>query len=149
MRLLDKHGVFKQLVMTATRLEAFANRRFFEPLGLSVSLAKIINLLKHVGPLTPTDIRSEIGGTKANVTQRLKSLEKLGLVSRSNQTDDRRSVKFNLTAKGIKTYTELTTLLANKATCIETMVDREDAAACQRILEKINHLLDQEEAKTI
>jgi DNA-binding MarR family transcriptional regulator len=86
----------------ANRLENIASRYVFQPLGLSASSVKILGLLRHKRRATPGEILSCLGGTKSNISQRLRFLEKEGLIKRlpPRRAEDKRHVSIVLTAAG-------------------------------------------------
>lgn len=92
-----------RLICLSHRLESVADRYFFAPNGLSMTTGRILMCLHHSEGKTPTELTHDMGSKKSNMTQRIASLKKLGLVElkESNQKD-RRSVNVVLTEAGEK-----------------------------------------------
>ena len=75
------------------------------PLGLAPWAADVLLALRRQGPpyqLTPTDLRKVTLLTSGAMTTRLDRLEAAGLVRRSSDTQDRRSIRVALTEAGIE-----------------------------------------------
>ncbi|MFA6100308.1 MAG: MarR family transcriptional regulator [Patescibacteria group bacterium] len=145
MTILDEDNLLRQFGMTAARIQAFANRYFFEPVGLTISCAMILHLLEHLGPITSSEILKHTGGTKSNISQRLKFLEDLNYITREeNNSDDKRLVTIRLTDEGRVRYQSLQKTLTEHAKKLESELQftDEDKAACQRVISKINQFID-------
>jgi DNA-binding MarR family transcriptional regulator len=131
--------------MTAARIQSYVNRYFFEPVGLTVSCGMILHLLEHLGPITSSEILKHTGGTKSNISQRLRFLERLNYITREeNNSEDKRLVTIQLTEKGHELYQSLqNTLLASaKKFEAELQITDEEKAVCQRVISKINNFID-------
>ncbi len=75
------------------------------PLGLAPWAADVLLALRRQGPphqLTPTHLRKATLLTSGAMTTRLDRLEAAGLVRRSSDTQDRRSIRVALTEAGIE-----------------------------------------------
>lgn len=68
--------------------------------GLSVSQFGMLEILHHLGPLSPRDLGLKLLKSSGNVTVILDNLEKRGLVRRERDLHDRRMVTIHLTAEG-------------------------------------------------
>lgn len=84
-------------------LEALGNRYIFNPVGLTATGFKILTALKQT-PTTPSALLVSVDCLKSNLSQRLRALEKKGLIRRltNKNTGDKRRVFFQLTANGRK-----------------------------------------------
>jgi len=145
MLILDEDNLLRQFGMTAARIQAYANRYFFEPIGLTISCAMILHLLEHLGPVTSSEILKHTGGTKSNISQRLRFLERLNYIKREeNSSEDKRLVTIQLTEIGRERYRSLQKTLSANAKKLETELQfsEEEKIVCQRVISKINNFID-------
>jgi len=70
--------------------------------GLSPSQFGVLEALYHIGPMCLTDLAHKILKTSGNLTLVVGNLEKRGLVTRQQQSHDRRFVSVAITEKGRK-----------------------------------------------
>jgi MarR family 2-MHQ and catechol resistance regulon transcriptional repressor len=70
--------------------------------GLTSSQFAVLEALYHVGPMCLTELAHKILKTSGNLTMVAGNLEKRGLVSRQQQSQDRRFVTLAITEKGRK-----------------------------------------------
>jgi MarR family 2-MHQ and catechol resistance regulon transcriptional repressor len=75
--------------------------------GLTVSQFGIIETLGHLGPMKIGEMCSKKLTTGGNMTVVIDNLEKLGLVERVKDVDDRRAYVVRLTAKGDQKFMEM------------------------------------------
>lgn len=75
--------------------------------GLTVSQFGIIETLGHLGPMKIGEMCSKKLTTGGNMTVVIDNLEKLGLVERSKDADDRRAYVVRLTPKGDLKFKEM------------------------------------------
>jgi MarR family 2-MHQ and catechol resistance regulon transcriptional repressor len=75
--------------------------------GLTVSQFGIIETLGHLGPMKIGEMCSKKLTTGGNMTVVVDNLEKLGLVERSKDKDDRRAYIVRLTQKGEEKFKEM------------------------------------------
>lgn len=97
-------GKFFQII---SLLEIIGDRHVFSPHDLTV---KQFAILKHIdqGLNTSSKIKTCVSGSLGNLSQKLRQLEKKGLIQRKVYPDDHRIWKFSLTDQGqvkIKTIT--------------------------------------------
>jgi DNA-binding MarR family transcriptional regulator len=143
MDILNKRGLFQQLIMTATRLESHVNRHYFEPMGLTTTYCKIICILAEEDGLTPTEILHQIGGTKSNISQRLDVLENKGYAKRLTlKNGDKRNVRIELTPQGREKYRQLMDFAAAKSADLELHFSPEEKTHMQSIIKKLNLIMD-------
>lgn len=133
--------------MSATRLEAFANKHFLEVFGLTLTSLKILDVLSRYKIVTPTQLMKELGSTKSNITQRLNVMEKNGLIQRKapSQSKDKRKVGIGITVLGREKLSEAITIIGRKEVGFEKNFSPAEILACHSFLGKINDLLDQYE----
>jgi DNA-binding MarR family transcriptional regulator len=70
--------------------------------GLTASQLSLVSTLDRHGPLNLGDLAAHEGVQPPSVTRMVDALEKLGMVKRSESSQDRRSVVATLTGKGHK-----------------------------------------------
>lgn len=75
--------------------------------GLTPSQFGVLEVLYQHGPLCQTEISNQLLLSTANITLVIDNLEKLALVQRRRNPDDRRYITVSLTAKGEKLIAEL------------------------------------------
>jgi DNA-binding MarR family transcriptional regulator len=68
--------------------------------GLSLARTKVLQVLDRSGPLHQAALATELGFAARSVTQAVESLERDGLVKRTQHPDDRRAKLVALTAAG-------------------------------------------------
>lgn len=140
------HSLTDPVIFTAARLEAIANRFVFEPLGLTLASARIIRLLADNGPLTPTDLLEYAGGTKGNVSQRLKLLEREGYIRRASATGaDKRVVTVTLTPKGQNQFALIFKRFEKARACLESSFTSTEKRHYYAFFIKLNRLIDESE----
>ena len=75
-------------------------RNELEPLGLRPRQARILSALNRMGPISQTSLAKEYQVTPGSMSTMVTRLEKLGLVTRYREPDERRSDVLSLTTQG-------------------------------------------------
>ena len=75
-------------------------RNDLEPLGLRPRQARILSALNRMGPISQATLAKEYQVTPGSMSTMVTRLEKLGLVTRYREPDERRSDVLSLTAQG-------------------------------------------------
>ena len=75
-------------------------RNELEPLGLRPRQARILGALNRMGPISQATLAKEYQVTPGSMSTMVTRLEKLGLVTRYREPDERRSDVLSLTAQG-------------------------------------------------
>ena len=147
MEILKSGCIFKHIVMTSARLEAFANKHFLEVFGLTLTSLKILDVLSRHMVVTPTQLMTELACTKSNITQRLNVMEKNGLIQRKalSHAKDKRKVGIGITVLGREKLSEAVRIISTKGVGFEKNFSPAEILACHSFLGKINDLLDQYE----
>ncbi|MET9557837.1 MarR family winged helix-turn-helix transcriptional regulator [Streptomyces sp. NPDC006645] len=86
-------------------LRGAVDRHMQSTVGLSLSRTKVLQALATHGTLHQAQLADALGQAPRSVTQIVEGLERLGLVSRTDDTDDRRRKTVSLTAAGSTTLT--------------------------------------------
>lgn len=137
-----QNSLVSRIVGVAGRIEQYANRTMFEPMGLSFSSARILLLVAR-GLCAPMDIQNELHVTKSNVSQRLSFLKKKGMLTRATDSvGDRRFRKVTLTDFGLQKVKEIHDAIASCSLEIEKTMNANDVEACECVLTNIQGLLD-------
>jgi DNA-binding MarR family transcriptional regulator len=141
---LCSQSIFKQIVLTGTRLEALANKRLFGPMGLSSATLKILYTLSQHTSLAPTQLIQELGCTKSNITQRLNLLEKQDFIQRDHQVSgkDRRKVGVRLTEVGRRKLLDTMKAIHKNGSVLERHFSDIEKKACHNFMKKVNQILE-------
>jgi DNA-binding MarR family transcriptional regulator len=94
--LRDRPGAL--LVIAARTGQELAGRRL-APMGLSVQLCGVLNLLAQ-GPISQQALGQQLGIDRTTVVELIDELERQGIVVRRRNPSDRRSYALTLTPKG-------------------------------------------------
>ncbi|HWQ60597.1 MAG TPA: MarR family transcriptional regulator [Candidatus Fimivivens sp.] len=136
------------ILHAATRIERLSDRLIFEPLDLSFTAFKILKYLAIAGPSSPGAILECLGGTKSNLSQRLGTLERKGLVERlpSKSGSDRRFAAFALTAFGKRKLRTVETRAEKEGLRLSGYFSKSEITAHAAFFRKLLSLLDQAES---
>lgn len=83
--------------------------RALETAGVSEGQFGVLEVLLHLGPLSPTEIRKRVFRAGGTVTMVLNNLEKRNLIERRRDGTDRRSLTVHLTPEGRRLVKKLFT----------------------------------------
>jgi MarR family 2-MHQ and catechol resistance regulon transcriptional repressor len=81
--------------------------RALDAAGLSEGQFGILEVLLHLGPMSPTELRRRVFRSGGNVTMVTDNLEKRGFVERRRDEKDRRRLTVHLTQEGRRVITRL------------------------------------------
>ena len=81
--------------------------RALETDGISEGQFGILEVLLHLGPLSPSELRRKVFRSGGNVTLVLDNLEKRGWIERRRDPGDRRRLAVHLTPEGRRTIKRL------------------------------------------
>lgn len=70
--------------------------------GLTISQIWVMDALIHVGPMNQRELGKKLLKSSGNITMVVDNLERMGLVERNRNPQDRRSMVVSLTKKGRK-----------------------------------------------
>ncbi|WP_079125135.1 MarR family winged helix-turn-helix transcriptional regulator [Streptomyces lushanensis] len=85
---------------TAYGVREEVDRQMRSTAGLSLSRAKVLQVLAARGALHQAQLANALGQAPRSVTQIVEGLERVGLVTRTGDTEDRRRKTVSLTDKG-------------------------------------------------
>jgi MarR family 2-MHQ and catechol resistance regulon transcriptional repressor len=94
-------SAFVKLVRAAESVSARIHRHLADT-GLSVSQFGVLEAIYHRGSLSQSEIAKKVLKSTGNITLVIDNLEKMDLVKRERQENDRRYYAVRLTAKGRK-----------------------------------------------
>jgi DNA-binding MarR family transcriptional regulator len=95
--LLERPGAL--LVIAARTGQERVNARL-APLGLTVRLCGVLNLLADQGPMSQQAIGEQLGIDRTTMVELVDELERLGSARRERKARDRRSYSITLTPQG-------------------------------------------------
>ncbi len=98
--------IVEQLFTTVALLKKSGDDRVFKKFGLTTSLFATLTKIA-AGNNSSTKLQKYIDGTPASITQKLKQLEKKGIITRRLNKDDKRRWIFEITEKGYQTLEEI------------------------------------------
>jgi DNA-binding MarR family transcriptional regulator len=148
MPIRNEFTLSETIIKTSNRLRAIANRFVFRGSGITGAQFCILRLLSKKKAQNATAILKIIGGTKSNLSQRIKSLERLELISRfSKEGSDRRNIYFKLNSKGQKLVASLIQRFQKAARSFEHQFLQKEVEAQFQFLVKLNAMLDKNEEK--
>lgn len=136
------------IIKTSNRLRAIANRFVFRGSGITGSQFCILRLLSKKNQ-NATEILKLIGGTKSNLSQRIKSLAKTGLVARvlSKKGSDHRNIYLKITPKGSRLVTNLMQRFQKAARKLEKQFSEKELESQFKFLKKMNVIISTNEEK--
>jgi DNA-binding MarR family transcriptional regulator len=88
--------------------------RLLRPLNVSAAGGLVLGILRDRGPMSPSELGERLIVTRATVTGLVDSLERRGLVQRTANPADRRSVIVGITAAGLEVLQQVRTLVHHK-----------------------------------
>ena len=113
-------NTYTKLMQAAESVTSRVHRVLAAP-KLTISQFGVLEALHHKGPLCQKDIAAKILKSTGNITLVIDNLEKLGLVKRVRDSEDRRYLTVHLTETG-------TELIAKVFTDVEAAIVAEFAA---------------------
>ena len=102
---IDALNAYIKLVRAAESVTSRAHTVL--PKDITLSQFGVLETLLHRGPLCQSELASKLLKSGGNLTLIVDNLEKLGLVTRERNEDDRRFITVSLTSKGRTFISEL------------------------------------------
>jgi len=96
---MKKKHHFHSLLHSADLVERHLQNDL-EPLGLRPRQARILSAMNRLGPVSQVTLAKEFQVTPGSMSTMVTRLEKLGLISRYRESDERRSDVLSLTTQG-------------------------------------------------
>jgi MarR family 2-MHQ and catechol resistance regulon transcriptional repressor len=144
MRTTEQYGKKTDLALTMWVKLARASTTFgrlagkdIEQHGLTPPQFGVLEMLGHLGTLTPGDIARRMLVTGGCVTVILDNLEKDGLVERIRSTEDRRVVTVKLTSKGDTTFSSIFQKHADRVTELASVLSDKEQLQLSTLLKKL------------
>lgn len=140
--------VTSPIIFTAARMETLANHYVFEPLGLTSATARILILLKCGDTMNSSKLLGKTGCGKSNISQRIRLLEKKGLIKRLNgDRPDKRIIKLEITKNGEKKLEKIASQFKKYSLTLEKHFQAEEMEINYNFFKKINKVFDNLENK--
>lgn len=105
--------------------------------GLTQPQFGALECLGHLGPMTIGELSRKMLVSGGNMTCVVDNLEKEGLVQRSTDMSDRRSVIVELTEKGIRTFEEIFPRHAEFVAGVASVLSEEEQEQLSLLLKKL------------
>jgi len=128
-------GRFKRLAQHLSR----ETEKTFAAHGLTAPSFDVLATLRRSGPpyaLSPGDLLDTMMITSGTMTNRIDQLEKAGLVRRTHNPDDRRSVIISLTDEGFAVIDAAVTAHVRTQARLTSILSKEENAALNALLAK-------------
>ena len=141
----------ESILRTAARIKTLSDRFVFNPVGMTTSTFRILNLLYESknNSLTPGELLKFSGGTKSNMSQRLNFLEKQDYIKRvgGKGGEDRRKVFVELTSKGKSLVKNINTRTARVKNRLERDFPKQEINQYFDFIAQVNQFLDEGEGE--
>ena len=146
-------GLRARLLALGARL-SHDNHRLARTVGLSGSELRVLFTLRRVGPpyaLRPTDLFEALIVPSGTMTRQIDRLERMGMVDRNDDPEDRRGSIVRLTDRGLRVADDTLTVAVrdSRASSAIERLDPSDKASLHRITTELVRLLDAIEADRI
>jgi MarR family transcriptional regulator, 2-MHQ and catechol-resistance regulon repressor len=99
-------NAFIALLRATDSLHAHLSRHV-ETAGVTMGQFALLEVLLHLGPMSPSDIGAKLLRSGSNITMVLDNLERRHLVIRRRRKDDRRAIEVSLSPAGRRLITGL------------------------------------------
>jgi len=143
----DRTDLIKSISTAAETTKRAMQALFYravEELGLSVSHAHLLMLVKQVQPVQLKDLASRMYITPGAITQSIEGLCKEGYLLRTQDEQDRRSVFVSLTEKGTSTVNAIQESIQKHFNAMLSTLTDEELALYQRAQQKLLEHLESE-----
>ena len=105
--------------------------------GLNESQFGVLEALYHLGPLSQKSIGEKLLYSKSNIVAIIDALEEIGLVRRQRDTQDRRFIHVNITAKGTDLIHQLlpnhVAAITEEFNCLTSLEQDQLARLCRKL----------------
>jgi DNA-binding MarR family transcriptional regulator len=127
------------------RMHRLLDRRMAQG-GASLARTKLLMFVDKEGPARAVDIAEIFGLAPRTVTEALDALERDGFIRRDPDKADRRVKRVSITEEGRRAMTATEPLRLKLTEQIFGVLDEEERASLQRIVDKLSVAVDREEA---
>ncbi|WP_259471778.1 MarR family winged helix-turn-helix transcriptional regulator [Streptomyces shenzhenensis] len=114
------------------------DRHMLSTAGLSLSRTKVLQALAAHGTLHQAQLADALGQAPRSVTQIVEGLERLALVTRADDADDRRRKTVSLTDKGRTTLAAAEEAGTHALRKVFGSLDRQQLASLQALLARLD-----------
>ncbi|MFH1375881.1 MAG: MarR family transcriptional regulator [Patescibacteria group bacterium] len=137
--------IAESVVLTGVRLKTIANRFVFSPMGLTGAKFRVLRMVQK-GKQKPSEIMKFAGGTKSNMSQRLNTLEKEGLIKRSHSNaGDRRNIFVVVTPQGEELLKKVLVHFQHSSAELKNHFTEQEVKSHFAFIDKLNRLIDEHE----
>jgi len=128
--------VLALVLCIAHEIEA-KNARLLKPFGISNTQLMILHALEYYPReyMTVNEIIENMVDDSPNVSRSIAGLEKMGLVSRSKNKEDKRIVEVSITKTGLQIHKEVDAVMENEIS--ELPISEDDVDQIYEILKKM------------
>jgi DNA-binding MarR family transcriptional regulator len=134
----DSPNELAELFTRASRRLRKNERKELAPYGLTFAQARALRILTDSGPMRIGDLANLLEIVPRSATTRVDDLEQAGLVARSADPDDRRSVIVTATAQGQDLVARLGAERRASAETLFAPLSAEDKSDLIRLLRSLN-----------
>ncbi|MCC7357053.1 winged helix-turn-helix transcriptional regulator [Candidatus Uhrbacteria bacterium] len=138
------HKAIIRLIKLVHALENTAEKNIFTPHNLTMSTGKILMILSRINKATPSELIKATDCSKSNLSQRLITLKKAGLIihEKPQPDSDQRHNFITLTEKGRNQAHALLKIFEWKIAEFENSIPQKDWEHIINILEIINKKIE-------
>jgi DNA-binding MarR family transcriptional regulator len=139
---LEANQYLRLIMSTSQRIDNLGYYHLLKPLKLSVASYQILRVLEKYQALSPSELVKQLGSTKSNISQRLHSLEKRGLIHRTIDPNDHRSTRLELSPSGQQLLSGIAEKIQHAEIQLEKHFSPEELHNLQSFLHKLNTIFD-------
>ena len=131
---------FAYQVYYSARVVQYTWKKLIRQNGLELSLGQWIamNALYHKEEMFQSEFVNEVFDDRPSVARMIASLEKKGLITKEQDTFDKRKHRIRLTQKGIEIHHKLSDLILEHRKKMYKDLSKDDYQALKEILGKLN-----------
>jgi DNA-binding MarR family transcriptional regulator len=136
----DANVLATEAVMNTIRTADMAFERIgrlLRPLGVSAAGGLVLGQLRDHGAMSPSELGDRLIVTRATVTGLVDSLERRGLVLRSANPADRRSLLVEITPAGLEVVQQVRTIIHRHETAWMSALSDAELRTCIALLHRI------------
>lgn len=139
----------EDFIFVGEKIESMANKYIFNPMGLSMSSMRILSYLQNKKITTAKELIQLTGKSKSNITQRLNTLEKNGLIIRDKdlESKDKRETFLKITSLGKNKIKEAMKKIEKFHLSKEKFFTKKEIESHIQFMKKLIIFLDKEEAQ--
>jgi len=139
----------EDFIFIGEKIESMANKCIFHPMGLTLSSMRILGYLHHKKVTTAKELILLTGKSKSNITQRLNTLEKNGLITRDKSVSgkDKRETFLKITSLGKTRVKKAIKEIEKFHLSKEKVFSKKEIITHIKFMKKLITFLDEQEAE--